>query len=129
MWHSSENIEYICKKIEIEMKLAFIILSVISLLMVVAAIVILLGKGDDFIVGYNLASSKTRNRYHERRVRVLAAVLLLIIAGALPAVAVLLIKGYTQPVMRIMPTALILLIVAAFFVVHFWVRKKDKKKK
>ena len=109
------------------MELAFIILSVISLLMVVVAIVILLGKGDDFIVGYNLASNKTRAWYHERRVRVLAAALLLILAIALPLVAALMIKGYKLLVMRYLPSALILLLITTFIVAHFWVRKKDKK--
>ncbi len=109
------------------MELAFIILSVISLLMVVVAIVILLGKGDDFIVGYNLVSNTTRGWYHERRVRVLAAALLLILAIALPLVAALMIKGYKLLVMRYLPSALILLLITTFIVAHFWVRKKDKK--
>ena len=109
------------------MELAFIILSLISLLMVVVAIAILLGKGDDFIVGYNLASNKTRGWYHERRVRILAAVLLLIVAVALPLVAALMIRGYKLLVMRYLPSALILLLIITFLVVHFWVRKKVKK--
>lgn len=109
------------------MKLAFIILSVISLLMLVVAIVILLGKGDDFIVGYNLASSKTRDWYHERHVRILAAVLLMIIAIAIPLVAALMIKGYKLLVMRYLPSTVILLVITTFIVAHFWVRKKDKK--
>lgn len=37
---------------------AFIILSVISLLILVVAVVIMLGRGDDFIVGYNTASRR-----------------------------------------------------------------------
>ena len=109
------------------MELAFIILSVISLLMVVVAIAILIGKGDDFIVGYNLASSKTRGWYHERRVRILAAALLLIIAVALPLVATLMIKGYKLLVMKYLPSSVVLLLVTTFIVAHFWVRKKDKK--
>ena len=128
MCQNTENIDYICKKIFfLEMELAFIILSVISLLMVVVAIVILLGKGDDFIVGYNLASNTTRSWYHERRVRVLAAALLLILAIALPLVAALMIKGYKLLVMRYLPSALILLLITTFIVAHFWVRKKGKK--
>ena len=128
MCQNTENIDYICKKIIfLEMELAFIILSVISLLMVVVAIVILLGKGDDFIVGYNLASNTTRGWYHERRVRVLAAALLLILAIALPLVAALMIKGYKLLVMNYLPSALILLLITTFIVAHFWVRKKDKK--
>lgn len=128
MCQNTENIDYICKKIIfLDMELAFIILSVISLLMVVVAIAILLGKGDDFIVGYNLASNKTRSWYHERRVRVLAAALLLIIAVALPLVAVLMIKGYKLLVMKYLPSSLVLLLITTFIVAHFWVRKKDKK--
>lgn len=109
------------------MEFAFIILSVISLLMVVVAIAILLGKGDDFIVGYNLASNKTRSWYHEWRVRILAAALLLILAVALPLVATLMIKGYKLLVMKYLPSALVLLLISTFIVAHFWVRKKDKK--
>ena len=128
MCQNTENIDYICKKIIfLEMEFAFIILSVISLLMVVVAIAILLGKGDDFIVGYNLASNKTRSWYHERRVRILAAALLLILAVALPLVAALMIKGYKLLVMKYLPLALVLLLISTFIVAHFWVRKKDKK--
>lgn len=106
------------------MKLAFIILSVISLLMVIAAIAIFIGKGDDFIVGYNLASNKTRDLYHTGRVRAIAGILLILVATALPATAILLIKGFTEPVRRTLPSALILLVVATFVAVHFWARKK-----
>lgn len=105
---------------------AFIILSVISLLIVVVAVVIMLGRGDDFIVGYNIASKKTRDMYDIRRVRVIVGVLLMLIAMALPAIAAMLIMGYKELVMTTLPAIVFVLIAATFTASHLWAKKKSK---
>ncbi len=122
-----KNNAYICKKNDFTVMLtAFIILSVISLLIVVVAVVIMLGRGDDFIVGYNIASKKTRGMYDIRRVRVIVGVLLMLIAMALPAIAAMLIMGYKELVMTTLPAIVFVLIAATFTASHLWAKKKSK---
>lgn len=122
-----KNNAYICKKNDFTVMLtAFIILSVISLLIVVVAVVIMLGRGDDFIVGYNIASKKTRDMYDIRRVRVIVGVLLMLIAMALPAIAAMLIMGYKELVMTTLPAIVFFLIAATFTASHLWAKKKSK---
>lgn len=122
-----KNNVYICKKNDFTVMLtAFIILSVISLLIVVVAVVIMLGRGDDFIVGYNIASKKTRDMYDIRRVRVIVGVLLMLIAMALPAIAAMLIMGYKELVMTTLPAIVFVLIAATFTASHLWAKKKSK---
>lgn len=122
-----KNNAYICKKNDFTVMLtAFIILSVISLLIVVVAFVIMLGRGDDFIVGYNIASKKTRDMYDIRRVRVIVGVLLMLIAMALPAIAAMLIMGYKELVMTTLPAIVFVLIAATFTASHLWAKKKSK---
>ena len=108
------------------MKAIFILLSIISLIIVVVAVVIMLGHGDDFIVGYNIASKKTRDMYDIRHVRIIVGVLLIIIALVLPTLAALLIMGYREQVMRVLPSFAIILIAATFTVSHLWAKKKGK---
>lgn len=122
-----KNNAYICKKNDFTVMLtAFIILSVISLLIVVVAVVIMLGRGDDFIVGYNIASKKTRNMYDIRRVRVIVGVLLMLIAMALPAIAAMLIMGYKELVITTLPAIVFVLIASTFTASHLWAKKKSK---
>ena len=122
-----KNNAYICKKNDFTVMLtAFIILSVISLLIVVVAVVIMLGRGDDFIVGYNIASKKTRDMYDIRRVRVIVGVLLMLIAMAWPAIAAMLIMGYKEWVMTTLPAIVFVLIAATFTASHLWAKKKSK---
>jgi hypothetical protein len=122
-----KNNAYICKKNDFTVMLtAFIILSVISLLIVVVAVVIMLGRGDDFIVGYNIASKKTRDMYDICRVRVIVGVLLMLIAMALPAIAAMLIMGYKELVMTTLPAIVFVLIAATFTASHLWAKKKSK---
>lgn len=103
---------------------AFIILSGVSLILLIMAVVILIGKGDSLIAGYNTASSKAREVYDKRRVRILVGVLLIAIALALPAFGLLLVYGYKDLVMTAFPATAFVLITATFAVSHFWVKKK-----
>ena len=85
------------------MLVAFTILAVISLIFVIVAIVIMMGRGDDFIVGYNIASSKTHDRYHIKRLRIIVGILLIVIAVALPSLGILLVMGYKEISMTVFP--------------------------
>ena len=54
-----------------------IILSVISLMLVLLAVVILTGKGDGFIAGYNTAKEEERKQFNMKRLRAVVAVMIL----------------------------------------------------
>ena len=103
---------------------AFIILSVVSLLIIVMAVMILIGRGDSLIAGYNTASRKTQDAYHRKRVRIIIGVLLLIVGLSLPAFGILLTLGYKELVMTLFPATVFVLVAATFTTAHFWAKKK-----
>ena len=110
------------------MLVAFTILAAISLIILVVAIVIMMGRGDDFIVGYNIASTKSRDMYRIKRVRMIVGILLVLIAIALPVLSILLIMGYKEIVMTVFPPLAFVLIAGTFTASHVWAKKKDNKK-
>lgn len=107
---------------------AFVILSVVSLVLLVMAIIILSGKGDSMIAGYNTASREVQDVYDKRRVRILVGVLLIVIALVLPVFGFLLIRGYKEAVLVAFPVTAFVIIAATFTIAHFWAKKKEKKK-
>lgn len=106
---------------------AFIILSVVSLILVVLAIIIFIGKGDALIAGYNMASREAQEAYDKRRVRIIVGVLLLVIALCLPAFGILLTLGFKELVLVAFPATAFVLVAATFTTAHFWAKKKEKK--
>lgn len=66
------------------------IIVLITIVLVVFAIVILRGRGDKFIAGYNTATEKEQQKYNPVRLRKIIAVMLLIIAGMLLLLAYML---------------------------------------
>lgn len=54
-----------------------IVLSVITLLMALLAVVILTGHGDGLIAGYNTAKKEEREQYNMKRLRAVVAALIL----------------------------------------------------
>lgn len=107
------------------MLVAFIILSLVSILLAVMAILIMIGRGDSLIAGYNIASNKSREAYHKPRLRIIIGVLLLIIALSLPAIGILLSLGYKEWVLTVLPAAVFVLVAATFTTAHFWAKKRD----
>ena len=57
-----------------------IILIILAVLFLIMGIIILVGKGDNLIAGYNTASQKEREQYNVRRLRGLVGGLLIILA-------------------------------------------------
>ena len=103
---------------------AFVILSIVSVILLVMAVVILIGKGDSLIAGYNTASREAQQVYDKRRVRILVGVLLIIVALALPLFGILLVLGYKEAVLVALPVTAFVLVAATFTVGHFWAKKK-----
>ena len=70
-----------------------IVIIVVAVLLLVMGIVILIGKGDNLIAGYNTASQEERAKYNIKRLRgliggfmiALAPMMLLLEAGRAPA--------------------------------------------
>ncbi len=105
---------------------AFVILGVVSLVLLIMAIIILSGKGDSLIAGYNTASREAQDVYDKRRVRILVGVLLIVIGLVLPAFGLLLILGYKDLVLVAFPAAAFIIVAASFATAHLWAKKKDK---
>lgn len=69
-----------------------IVLSIVAAVLLVMGIVILIGKGDNLIAGYNTASQEERSKYNIKRLRgliggflvALAPMLFLVEAGPAP---------------------------------------------
>ncbi|MBQ2913801.1 MAG: DUF3784 domain-containing protein [Bacteroidales bacterium] len=58
----------------------FILLLIISLIVFVLAIIILTGKGDNLIAGYNTSTKEEKERYNIKRVRICIGGMLLILS-------------------------------------------------
>jgi len=57
-----------------------IVLIIITVILLIVGIVILVGKGDNLMAGYNTASKKEREEYDVKRLRYLVGGLLIILA-------------------------------------------------
>jgi len=101
-------------------------LGVVSLVLLIMAIIILSGKGDSLIAGYNTASREAQDVYDKRRVRILVGVLLIVIGLVLPAFGLLLILGYKDLVLVAFPATAFIIIAATFATAHLWAKKRDK---
>ena len=58
----------------------FILLLIISLIVLVFAIIILTGKGDNLIAGYNTSTEEEKEKYNIKRVRICIGGMLLILS-------------------------------------------------
>ena len=58
----------------------FILLLIISLIVFVLATIILTGKGDNLIAGYNTSTKEEKERYNIKRVRICIGGILLILS-------------------------------------------------
>lgn len=87
-------------------------------LMVGLGVLILLGKGDVLIAGYNTASKEEREKVNIKRVRLLVAVLLFLCGALMPLLTVELMGGLAYA---------FIILVASFVVVYLantWAMKK-----
>lgn len=58
----------------------FILLLIISLIVLVLAVIILSGKGDNLIAGYNTSTEEDKEKYNIKRVRICIGGMLLILS-------------------------------------------------
>ena len=109
------------------MFVAFVVLCLVALALIIMAAVIIMGKGDSLIAGYNTASSEAQKAYHKPRVRIIVGILLIVVALSLPIFGVLLTLGYKELVMIAFPATAFVFITATFCASHFWAKKREKR--
>ena len=57
-----------------------VVVIIVAALMVIMAVLILIGKGDNLIAGYNTASKEERSKYNIKRLRLLLGVFMILMA-------------------------------------------------
>ena len=99
-----------------------IILILIAVLLVVLGVIILIGKGDHLIAGYNLAPQEEKAQYHIKRLRGLIGGLLIAIA---PMTRFLLGKETLTAVWTFVGVTFVLCIVVVVLA-NTWAKKKSQ---
>ena len=93
----------------------------IALMLVALAIVILKGRGDVLIAGYNTASKEKQEKYNIKRLRiVVAGMLLFVLAMIFLAVCFDDITGITLDILPV----LLIGVVAGIIIANTWCKKK-----
>ena len=105
-----------------------VILSVVSVIMIVLCAIILSGKGDYLIAGYNTASEKKRAQYDIKRLRIVVVVICLLttlLACWMPFLAEIILdsKMFNLVVMCI-PVLCLMIIFGGLLVINRWCKKK-----
>ena len=93
----------------------------IALLMVALAIVILKGKGDGLIAGYNTASNEEQEKYNIKRLRIVVAAMLLFVPAMILVAACF--DDITGITLDFLPVLLIGVVVG-IILVFTWCKKK-----
>ena len=97
-----------------------IMLSIVTAIMVVLCAIILAGKGDHLIAGYNTASEEEKQRYNIKRLRLAVAImcLLTMLACWIPL--------FTDSIVATMcvPILAFIIVFGGILVVHSWCKKK-----
>ena len=99
-----------------------IVVIILAAIMLIMGIVILVGKGDYLIAGYNTASKKEREQYNVKRLRGLIGGFLLIMA---PVMLLLLSDESLVAGFSFVALTLLLCIVLVVLA-NTWAKKKDK---
>lgn len=93
----------------------------IALMMVVLAFVILKGKGDGLIAGYNTASKEEQEKYNIKRLRIVVAAMILFVPAMIMVAACF--DDITGITLDFLPVLLIGVVVG-IILVFTWCKKK-----
>lgn len=95
---------------------------IINIVLVVLSVLLLTGRGDKLIAGYNTLTPKEREGYHVKRLRLVLAVTLLLTTLLLDIPFLI---GDEENVMAIMASVIYIFIVCfvAIFLANTWCRK------
>ena len=94
---------------------------VFSILFIVLAIILLMGKGDKLIAGYNTASEEERKKVDIKRLRIVMAVLM-VITAAFCAILPLLGNNKTSQLAAV--GIFIAITIVGIIVANTWAKKK-----
>ena len=95
------------------------VLIFIAALCAIMGIVILLGKGDKLIAGYNTASEEEKAKYNIHRLRFVVGVVLLAISGLMP----LLILKVGNVFRAVLSGIVVIICIAAVIMANTWAKK------
>ena len=94
---------------------------VFSILFIVLAIILLMGKGDKLIAGYNTASEEERKRVDIKRLRIVVAILMVITAVFC---AILPLTGNNKTSQLAATGIFIAITIVGVIVANTWAKKK-----
>lgn len=95
-------------------------LIIVAALCAIMGIIVLLGKGDFLIAGYNTASDKEKEKYNIHRLRFVVGVVLLAIACLMP----LLLLKVGNVFKALFSGIVVVLCIAAVILANTWAKKK-----
>lgn len=95
---------------------------IIAALLLALGIVILAGKGDMLIAGYNTASKEEKEKYDIKKLRLLLGLLLIILA----ACSFLLVPEQTKTPTYVFFAVVVALVIATLILANTWAKKKDR---
>ena len=95
---------------------------IIAIIFVISAIVILMGKGDSLIAGYNTASKEKKEKYNIKRLRYLVGGLLIVV------VPVLFINSGETSIAKSLTVAgvIVVLCIVVVILANTWAKKRNK---
>jgi hypothetical protein len=96
-----------------------ITLIIVAAILVIMGVVILIGKGDNLIAGYNTASQKERAQYNIKRLRGLIGGLLIVLAPML-----FLLLGETIAATGSFAALTVILCIIVVILANTWAKKK-----
>ena len=96
-----------------------ITLIIVAAIFVIMGVVILIGKGDNLIAGYNTASKEERAKYHIKRLRGLIGGLLIVLAPML-----FLLHGETMAATGSFVALTVILCIIVVILANTWAKKK-----
>ena len=93
---------------------------IVGSICIIIAVVILLGKGDWLIAGYNTASEEEKEKYNIKRLRLLIGILLLLVAPTL-----FLLSDNSNKLLHYIFTGIVLaLTIIVVILANTWAKKK-----
>lgn len=98
-----------------------ILVYVLAGLFIIMAVLLLLGKGDMLIAGYNTASPQEREQYDIRRLRLLIALVLII-----SAVGMVLMALWPEKIAIAFSFIVIFICLLTVILANTWAKKKDR---
>ena len=99
-----------------------IVLIIVAALLLITGIIVLIGKGDNLIAGYNTASEKEKSQYDIKRLRGLIGGLLVVLAP----MTFLMIREESMAAVGSFVACSLVLTIIVVILANTWAKKKNK---